>query len=103
MKTTYKYFAIIGTVAIIAAVVIVCLVMSGCDWGDQTIEEWNPKGQRIYRRRTSIGSFLKESLIENGRLFSDPNRFEITVDHAELKTSEVKAVTPYGTIGVNND
>lgn len=100
MKTEHKYFGIITTVAIIAVVVIVCLVLSGCDWGDQTIEEWNDQGQRIYRRRTSIGSFLKESLIEKGKLFSDPNRFEITVDRAELKSSEVTVGTPYGTLGV---
>ncbi len=85
-------------------VVLLCLLfwvsLLGCDWNQQTIEEFNAQGQLIYRRDTNMGSILKESLIENGKMVSDPNHFEITVKHAEFSTSDIKAVTPYGTLEI---
>lgn len=86
-------------IAIIIILLIILYCMS-CDWGQQTVKQWNGQGQLIYYRYTNIGSILKESLIEKGKMTSDPNHFEITVEHGEFSSSDIKAVTPYGTLEI---
>ena len=82
------------------AIIALLLLLQGCDWNQQTEERWNAQGQLIYRRYTNMGSILKESLIENGSMISEPNYFEITVEHGEFGTSDIKAVTSYGTLEI---
>ena len=79
---------------------ILLLLLSGCDWNQQTVKRFNDQGILIEYRYTNMGSILKESLIENGSMISGPNYFEIVVEHAESSTSDIKAVTPYGTLEI---
>lgn len=100
---TANKWSALGIILWVVMLIVIAVVTASCDWNQQTEEKWNAEGQRVYRRYTNMGSIGKESLIENGSMISEPNYFEIVVEHAELKTSEVNVKTVYGTIGVNND
>ena len=67
MKTEHKYFGIITTVAIIAVVVIVCLVLQGCAVGFYA----RIGDQRIDLSNISAESETKAKIDETGLLIGD--------------------------------
>lgn len=92
----YDFAALI----VVFALIIFLIMIAGCDWGQKTLKRWNDQGQLVYYEYTNIGSILKESLIEKGKMISGADHFEITVEGAELKTSDIKATTIYGTLEI---
>lgn len=100
-KITIKNFNYGLVVVIILCLLVWVAMLGGCDWNQQTVKRWNAQGQIVEYRYTNMGSILKESLIENGSMISEPNYFEITVEHGEFSTSDIKAVTPYGTLEID--